>query len=373
MMRDRVLRHLTALVAADSQNPPRAITPEHALFGVLRSALPAGFRTQVWDHGAGCVSLLCVRGNPSVLFNFHVDTVPVAPGWTRPPHTLHVDDTRATGLGAADIKGAAACTLAAVEDTRGDVALLFSSDEEAGNSTCIRAFVKDALAPFRAVIVAEPTQCRAVVAHRGIATATGTFSGTPGHASEARVLQDSAVHQMMRWGGRALAQADAEEAREYGGLRGTRLNVGYVEGGQKPNMIAARAVCRVGVRPLPNEQPVDVMKRYQALAPDAARVTWELGFVAPPLPRDEALGDAARAFAAAQGLTVGPAVDFWTEAALFSAAGVPTVVYGPGNIAQAHTADEWVLLTDLDRCAAEYVRMLGGTQVLGTQRNGGGA
>ena len=57
---------------------------------------------------------------------------------------------------------------------------------------------------------------------------------------------------------------------------------------------------------------------------------------------------------------VGHAVDFWTEASLFSQAGLTTIVFGPGDIAQAHTADEWVALDQLDTVAEAYLRMMGG-------------
>jgi acetylornithine deacetylase len=100
-----------------------------------------------------------------------------------------------------------------------------------------------------------------------------------------------------------------------------------------------------------------------ALAPDPSRVRFAPGYIAPPLPAGgparlaAARGDAA-ALAARLGLRVGPAVDFWTEAALFSAAGATALVYGPGDIAQAHTAGEYVALADLATAAADYRRII---------------
>ena len=70
---------------------------------------------------------------------------------------------------------------------------------------------------------------------------------------------------------------------------------------------------------------------------------------------------AARDLADELGLPIGNAVDFWTEASLFSAAGLTAFVYGPGDIAQAHTADEWVALEQLERYTASIVRILDGT------------
>ena len=70
---------------------------------------------------------------------------------------------------------------------------------------------------------------------------------------------------------------------------------------------------------------------------------------------------AARDLADEFGLPIGNAVDFWTEASLFSAAGLTAFVYGPGDIAQAHTADEWVALDQLERYTASIIRILDGT------------
>src|SRR5690625_3500755 len=100
------LGHLEALVGFDTQNPPRNIDTG-GIFDYLRRHLP-GFEIEVNDHGAGAVSMLAVRGRPRRLFNVHLDTVPVSSGWQRDPHRLVVENDRAYGLGACDIKGAAA-------------------------------------------------------------------------------------------------------------------------------------------------------------------------------------------------------------------------------------------------------------------------
>ncbi|NND61172.1 MAG: M20/M25/M40 family metallo-hydrolase, partial [Gammaproteobacteria bacterium] len=193
---DKVLRHLRALVAFDTQNPPRQIDPS-GLFSYLTDQLD-GFECQLDDLGDGCINLLAVRGQPRILFNFHIDTVPASAQWESDPLRLQVENGRATGLGACDIKGAAACMLAAVADSPGDVALLFSSDEEAGKSRCIHHFLEHA-PEFDGVVVAEPTRAQAVLAHRGIASGRLQFTGHAGHASDSRAMTDSAIHRAVRW------------------------------------------------------------------------------------------------------------------------------------------------------------------------------
>lgn len=351
------LEQLAALVAFDTRNPPRRIDGG-GLLGYARTRLDAaGCRCELVELGEGCVYLLALRGDPRILYNVHIDTVPADPGWQGDPLRLVIDGERAIGLGACDIKGALAGMLAALPGTQGPVALLLSSDEEAGSSRCVRAFLERHR--FAEVVVAEPTRCRAVLEHRGIGTATAVFSGLGGHASAARALVDSAVHEAVRWSALALQHAVASEAAG----EGLRLNIGAFEGGQKANMIASSATLRFGVRPPPGLAPADALARLFALAPEPGRVNFAPGFLAPPLPAADTRGlAAARAgamgLAARLGVAPGPAVDFWTEAALFSAAGAVALVFGPGDIAQAHTAGEYVALADLVTAAAAYRRVL---------------
>jgi acetylornithine deacetylase len=124
-------------------------------------------------------------------------------------------------------------------------------------------------------------------------------------------------------------------------------------------MIASGAELRYGVRPRPDQRPIELLEAIGALAPHPDRVTWTPGFVAPPLPAPGRLAGA-RALAAELGLQAGEPVDFWTEAALFSEAGLDAVVYGPGDIAQAHTAGEWVRTAELAAASAAYGRILAG-------------
>lgn len=361
-MLDDILRHLEALVSFDTRNPPRAIGTG-GIFDYLRAQLD-GFRVEVQDHGAGAVSLFAVRGAPIRLFNVHLDTVPDSPGWSADPHRLRIEGDRAIGLGACDIKGAAASLLAAAASAPGDAAFLFSSDEEANDPRCIAAFLARDHG-FGDVIVAEPTRCEAVLAHRGIASVQMAFEGEAGHASAANALTASALHQAVRWGADALALVEGEAHQRFGGLTGLRFNIGRVEGGIKANVIAPAADVRFGFRPLPSQDMDALHARFRALAP--AGTEYVDSFRGPPLPAgDVAQAEerrlAARDLADALGLPIGNAVDFWTEASLFSQAGLTAIVYGPGDIAQAHTADEWVALEQLQRHGESVARILGDAQ-----------
>ncbi|WP_394004835.1 acetylornithine deacetylase [Luteimonas sp. WGS1318] len=356
------LDHLERLVSFDTRNPPRAIAAEGGIFGYIRGQLP-GFDVEVIDHGDGAVSLFAVRGAPTVLFNVHLDTVPDSPDWSADPHVMRRLDDRVVGLGVCDIKGAAAALIAAANAGDGDAAFLFSSDEEANDPRCIAAFLARGL-PFEAVLVAEPTQCEAVLAHRGISSVLMRFAGTAGHASGKQDPAASALHQAMRWGGRALDHVESLSHARFGGLTGLRFNIGRVEGGIKANMIAPAAELRFGFRPLPSMDVDALLETFAGFAqPGAAH--FEETFRGPSLPsgdidRAEDRRLAARDIADAFDLPIGNAVDFWTEASLFSAGGYTALVYGPGDIAQAHTGDEFVTLEQLQRYADSVHRILNG-------------
>jgi len=353
------LEHLKALVSFDTRNPPRAITTG-GIFDYLRAHLP-GFDITVTDHGAGAVSLHAVRGQPKLLFNVHLDTVPDSPAWTASPHMLRVTEDRAIGLGACDIKGAAAALLAVANASDGDMALLFTTDEEANDPRCIAGFLADKPA-YDAVIVAEPTKGEAVLAHRGIQSVLMRFAGHAGHASGEQKPSDSALHQAVRWGDAALDFVAAQAHERFGGLTGLRFNIGRIEGGIKANMIAPSAEVRFGMRPLPTMHPDGLLERFRTLT-EPMPAEFAETFRGPSLPAGDTAAAEARRLAARDladelEIPVGNAVDFWTEASLFSAAGYTAFVYGPGDIAQAHTADEWVALEQLQHYAEVIFRLI---------------
>lgn len=340
------LEHLKWLVSIDSTNPPRKPEP---LIAAIRERLPPGFDVRITDLGDGCVALLAIRGTGNqVLFNVHVDTVPVVPGWSVDPFALTIADdrTRAFGLGACDAKGAAAALLAAAHSSDDPVAILFTTDEEAGQARCAKWFAAEPRG-FSAVVVGEPTDNLAVVSHRGVATARLVFEGDAGHSSERR---PSANHALVRWAGRALAFAEERAARGFD----VRLNLGRLDGGEKPNVVAGRAEVRFGVRPPPGTSPVEVLQALFELAPSSGALG-TVSFVGEPLPQRMHRGEQARRLADTWKVRVGESVDFWTEAAVFASV-VPALVYGPGSIKQAHTADEFVEIASLATAVEDYRR-----------------
>jgi acetylornithine deacetylase len=271
----------------------------------------------------------------------------VGDGWTRPPLEMTIEDGRAYGRGVCDIKGAAAALLTLARTTDAPMAMLFTTDEEGAHGCCVREYVSsiDATA-WDLVVVAEPTLCQAVLGHRGYLSVIGNFAGVAGHSSEQRGLTDSAVHKLMDWGAKAVAQADGADAC---------FNIGQVVGGVKSNVIANQAEVRWSARLAPGRDNQAFFEKMTAHARDAE---WQLPFTGPPLPAAGQDANRARDQVARFKWPTGGDVDFWTEASLFSGGELPALVLGPGDIAQAHTADEWVALDQLDLALERYREVL---------------
>jgi acetylornithine deacetylase len=135
------------------------------------------------------------------------------------------------------------------------------------------------------------------------------------------------------------------------------FNVGEVHGGVKSNVIADAANIHWSARLSPGDSNQDFLGEMTALEHDGS-ADWHVPFSGPPLPTGGMDTARAESFINTHGLDPGKAVDFWTEASLFAASGLPAIVLGPGNIAQAHAVDEWVSLEQLRRALDIYTRLV---------------
>ncbi len=342
------LKHLEALVACDTSNPPKKIQ-DSGLFNYLDSL--DYLEPSISDLGDGSYNILLIKGQPEYLFNVHLDTVPAGEGWRTNPHVLSILDNKAYGLGACDIKGAAACLLTHIESGLDNYAVLFSTDEEAGQSTCIKEFIKTQ-PNFKGVIVSEPTQNLGVTCHRGIFTGTQEFWGKSGHSSDRRAMQDNAIHKLTHWCHDALDAACSFDDQSIGPLQGLAFNLGIIEGGIKPNIIADSASVKFGFRPLPGQNVEKILESLKTET-NTNESCFTPGFVAPALPADGNT-EALELMVKDLGLTLSQPVNFWTEASLFSEAGLPAIVFGPGDISNAHQPNEFVEVSELSQALSIY-------------------
>lgn len=285
-------------------------------------------------------------GTPRLLFNVHVDTVPPNTGWTRDPWDPKVSDGRVTGLGACDTKGAIAAILCAIERRRPDgVAVLFSGDEERGTAAVTSFLASPRTRGLELAIVCEPTSRGAGVRHRGVLAGAATIRGAGGHSSNADRMPAPlvtiarlavAMHEL----GRAEIDAGPPD------MKGLCMNIAGIDGGVAFNVVPETATLTWSIRPAPGFDRPAFEARVAALAAsiDPAITLETRTDHAPfassnePLAR-RLLGDRVTGYVP---------LDFWTEAALHEAAGVPAVVVGPGDITRAHAPDEWVSVEDLE-------------------------
>jgi acetylornithine deacetylase len=377
--------HLDALLAFDTTSRNSNLELIDYCEQRLRAAGARELR-RTWDAERRKANLFATLG-PSraggLILSGHTDTVPVdGQAWTVPPHrATWADDGRVYGRGSCDMKGFIACVLAAApalaraaEHGAGPgfhVAL--SYDEEVG---CFG--VRELLADLReagiapaACIIGEPTQMVPAIAHKGVYRYRCCVRGREAHSS----LAPQAVNAI-EVAARLIVQLQSMAERWSAGRRWPGFDVpfstacvGRIEGGIADNVVPRDCSFHLEFRNLPDDDAAAMLselKRYaQRLQGEMARIDPNTGIEWQTLCEVPAfLGDAAsqvtRLALRLTGQRQTTLVAFGTEAGLFSAAGIPTVVCGPGSIAQAHQPDESVSLAQLAACRRFLERLAEG-------------
>lgn len=342
------------------------------------------------QHGVSCQLVKTADGEKANLFatigpketsgialSGHTDVVPITgQTWSSDPFRLTERNGRLHGRGAADMKGFLAAVLAAVPEfkrrvLKTPVHIAFSYDEEIG-CVGVRPMVAElgrTLPCPRMVIVGEPTSMTVVDAHKGPARWSVTVTGRAAHSSMAP-LGVNAIHNA----GLIIGELQLIEAELRETSRDERFDPPYatlqvteISGGTATNIVPV--ACRLGfeVRAIPGVDTNAIEARVMRFAetrclPAMRAVANEAGISivlsnrVPPFAADRSSEVVALALKLAQQNET-HAVSYATEAGLFQDAGAPAVVCGPGSIAQAHTADEWIAESELDKCAAFLSRL----------------
>jgi acetylornithine deacetylase len=313
-----------------------------------------------------------------IVLSGHTDVVPVAgQAWMSDPFALRVENGRAYGRGAVDMKAFDALALALIPefqaaDLKTPIHIMLSYDEE---TTClgvidtIRRLGQDLPLP-QAVIVGEPTMLEVVDAHKSVVTFSTVVHGFEAHSSKP-YLGASAV--MTAADMIAELNRIADEMMERGDASGrfdppyTTVHVGVISGGTARNIISKSCSFQWEFRGLPDLDPQEIPNRLDRFVQEVAlkrlnrfgefgRIDTRLDVAVPGLaPQPGSFAETLALRLAGKNRTW--TVPFGTEAGHFQAAGIPTVVCGPGSIDQAHQADEYITLEQLEAGAA-FMRRL---------------
>jgi len=314
-----------------------------------------------------------------VLVASHLDTVPVD-GMAIDPFDPVVRDGRLYGRGSCDTKAGMAALVAALEEVlargklRRNLTLVGESDEEMAS-----VGVRDVIAHLgepggRKVdwaLATEPTGLRLVNAHKGRVSARLLAHGRACHSSDPDRGQSAigALSQMVL----ELEALHRHKAQQPDPRLGpTTLSVGLIGGGRAPNMVADEAWAIIDWRMLPGEDEASVRAQLEATAARAGLAgrieVAECTLDKEALSTDDAapVVRTCRALLERAGLEGEPTIAaFGTDAGPLSLAGIPSVVMGPGHIAQAHTADEWIAIDQLEAMTRFFVQLLSGADVVG--------
>ena len=344
----------------------------HAIADYIRSWLEdKGIHVAIIPGPEGDrVNLLATIGPrdvPGILLSGHMDVVPVeGQAWSSPPFCLTECHGRLIGRGASDMKGFLACMMAAVPlfcaaDLKRPVHLAFSYDEEIGcrGVPHLIARLPDLVAMPMAAIIGEPSNLQPVLSHKGKLAIEISLDGRAAHSSN----PDAGLNALYAAAELVRTVEHAAHAQALHGLRDPRfvpphstLVAGVLHAGTAVNIIPDRAILQLETRVVPGDD-ADALLRPILARTDELLFQGRVAGVNirelaryPALPPDA--GDLAGLVSSWTGKPMIPAVSYGTEAGLFHAAGIPSVICGPGSIDRAHRPNEYILTEELSECMA---------------------
>lgn len=313
-----------------------------------------------------------------IVLSGHTDVVPVdGQAWASNPFELSERGGRLYGRGTCDMKGFIAVALALVPQFKSanlktPIHLALSCDEEVGCKGVrpLVAHIRDHMKKPRAVIVGEPTSMRVVNAHKAALTFSTEVTGHEAHSS----LTDQGVNAIMVAGEllgeinriREDLTARRDPSQRFNPPYST-IHVGVIEGGTAKNIIPRHCSFQWETRLLPLADPDEVPARFEkyaaSLEPAMKKIAVGTGInnrqtntVPGLVPEDDSPAELlALHLAGANGTH---AVSYCTEAGLFQQIGIPAIICGPGSIEQAHKPDEYIDISEMQKCEVFMKRLL---------------
>ncbi len=283
----------------------------------------------------GKENVLAVFGKPELLINCHMDTVKPSGKWKHTPLDLVEEEGKIFGLGTADTKGNIYCVLKAVEKAKpNNLLLLFSVDEEGGENNGVSFFLKSEFCRgIKYAIVCEPTSLEFVNKHKGHYSFNVEVETEPFHSS-----------QKGEAGGASAIVKAAELILK---LEKAGFSVGKIVGGSQDNVVAGHCEFVASIRS--NDEAEEALEKIRGIVNGKGiKVAWKA--VGKPLKAGEKFP-----FVEGEMHEVG----FWTDAAQFQEAGIGTVVFGAGNVKQAHTCNEFVEKKELEDAQTVFEKIMG--------------
>ena len=350
--------------------------PNLGLIGFVRDYLDAHGVTcrVIMDEASQKANLHAIigpHGPGGLALSGHVDTVPVdGQAWSADPFTLRPQDGRLHGRGSCDMKGFVAACLAAVPDfntrpLKRPLHLLITYDEEVGCEgvqRLIQDMAGSGLKPDLCV-VGEPSGMQPILAHKGKLNVTVSVRGLPGHSSEpakgvnAIYAAAEAIHGIAQEARRLAAEGPFEAGFD---PPHSTVHVGTIQGGVILNIIPESAQFTMEWRCIPGDPPQRHLDRLRdwvarAIEPAMKAVRPDCGFTFATtldmpgmgLPEDHPLAAMVKQVT---GSNSTGKVSYGTEGGFYEQAGIPTIICGPGHIAQAHQPDEWIAESELAAC-----------------------
>jgi acetylornithine deacetylase/succinyl-diaminopimelate desuccinylase-like protein len=368
---EKLLRELIALpsvnpafVASGDAHAGEKRIAEFLAATAVRAGLDVHFQS-VFPERSNCFASFLPRNQvrQRVLLVPHMDTVTVASERQFIPIRKN---GRLYGRGSCDTKGSIAAMLCAlIEVSRSGRrpaatelrfgALVDEESTQAGSRALVASGFKADLA-----IVGEPTSLKVVTAHKGDLWLELTTRGKAAHGARPE-LGRNAIHSMSRIVDLLeTVYATQLRRRKHPLLGYATINVGMIHGGKQPNIVPDQCTVKVDRRTLPGEGDACVKHEILSFLRQRgliATLTDDKGVPSEPLETDWRL-PLVRQLLDLANQRKPAGVDFFTDAGVLAAGGIPTVVFGPGDIAQAHTANEFIELEELERAKALLVKFL---------------
>ena len=373
---DDLVKLTQSLVRIPSVNPPG---DEQILAELIHSELQSyGFSSRLVEIAPKRANVVASyqgrRAGKTILLNCHMDVVPAGDvsSWKYDPFSATLEEGRIFGRGSVDMKGGLAASVVAARafiETRGNdfsgkIILTGVIDEEdAGLGT--KSLVEDGIRADMAII-AEPTDGMIYRAHKGVLWFEITTRGVSLHSSQVKTGRTvNAIHKMTKVVNALENYLSELEKRKDTLVGNPTISVGMIRGGTKTNVVADSCTITVDRRLLPNENPKQALNEIRKILSDLSKKDKKLqietrvvleregAIVEPNEEIVKVTRDAAREVTGKAPRVTG-CIATTDMAFLVNRGKIPTVVYGPGSLEQAHVANEFVEVKELVKAAKVY-------------------